>query len=370
MIYLDNNATTPVHPDVVNTMIPYFSEKYGNPSSVHMPGREAKKAIERAREQVAALINADPTEIYFTSGGTEANNLALRGMIGQSTHLVTGSTEHISILRTAGHLESRQGFIVSVCPVDKYGVIDKEIVLKNIRKDITVVSIMHANNETGTINPIKDLASAVKSVNGKALFHCDAVQSLGKLKLNVKDSYIDMMSLSAHKVYGPKGIGALYIRNGVKLNPQVTGGHQENDLRAGTENVPNIVGFGKACELAMDYKMTKISQMRADLMKKLLEIPGATVNGHPTNVLPNTLNMSFRVSSDLIIMNVSTKGVSVSAGSACESDKPNDSHVLKAMGIESNGGIRMSLGGFNTPDEIKSAGDILSTTIKGIRNIL
>jgi cysteine desulfurase len=376
-VYLDNNATTPIHPEVKDVMTNFLSEKFGNPSSIHWAGREAKKALEDAREKVAEIINAEPSEIVFTGSGTEANNMAIKGIAFQNLekkgHIITSSVEHPSVLNTCKYLE-KKGFEVTYLPVDSYGMIDPEDLKKSIKKNTILVSIMMANNEIGNIYPVKELASIAKENN--IPFHCDAVQSLGKIEVDVKKLGVDLLSISAHKIYAPKGVGALYIRKGLKIEPLITGGHQEKNRRGGTENMIGIVGFGKACEIAkkeMNEVAERVRRLRDKLEKGIMEkIPDVKLNGHPEKRVPTTLNVSFLyVEGESILLNLDMEGIAASSGSACTSGTLDPSHVLTAMGIShevAHGSIRFSLGRDTTEEDIDYVLEVLPPIIEKLRS--
>ena len=378
-VYLDHNATTPIAPEVLEAMLPFLTEKWGNPSSMHHFGGEIKKDIDEAREKVAALIGAEhPSEIIFTSGGSEADNLALRGGIeamGGFPHLITSRVEHAAVLGPAHYLEDR-GFRLSTIEVDSGG----NLQLEQLRAAVTsakssLVSIMWANNETGVISPIAEIADIVKSVGG--LFHTDAVQIVGKQPISVKDLPIDMLSLSGHKIHAPKGVGALYVRRGTKILPQILGGHQERGRRAGTENVAGIVALGVACELAqkqMKEAAEHERRLRDRLEKGVLETcPGARVNGDPATRLPNTTNISFEyVEGEAILLMLDDAGICASTGSACASGSLEPSHVLRAMDVPRtalHGSLRFSLSRYNTEDEIDYLLEKLPPIIQRLREL-
>jgi cysteine desulfurase len=359
LIYLDNAASTQVHKDVLGEMLPYLKEQYGNPSSIHRYGRLAHKAIEKARKQVALLINADPSEIIFTSGGTESNLTALYGISGKKPHsqIITSSIEHDAILEPCKKLE-KDGFSVIYLPVDFQGVVDLSALKNAISDNTCLVSIMYANNEVGTIEPISKIAQVCKEHN--LPFHTDAVQAVGKIPIDVKNLGVDLLSISSHKINGPKGIGALYIRGGIVIDPLILGGGQENGLRSGTENVANIVGFGKACEIAKMHLTENISHMkklRDDLINSILsEIPGVTLNGHPENRLPNNCHFTFLgVAGEDLIIKLDEHGIAASTGSACSMHTQKASHVLQAMSFsheQITGSLRLTVGLFNNSQEI------------------
>ena len=363
-VYLDHCATTPLHPDVLTAMLPFLRHSFGNPSSIHAVGRKAREAVEEARGKVAALIGANAAEIVFTSGGTEANNLAIQGVArarkDRGNHIVTSSIEHHAVLKTCQYLE-RNGFTVTYLPVDHHGIVNPEDVKKALTDKTILVSVMHANNEVGTIEPIDEIGriTAERGIS----FHTDAVQSAGKVPLNVKEMGVDLLSISAHKFHGPKGIGALYIREGVSIDPILHGGGQERDIRSGTENVASIAGLGKACELAREtvaVRMDEIRKMRDALQERIsAAVPGLTINGHPVSRLPNCLSVSVPgIMGETIVRDLDARGIAVSAGSACTSHSVEISHVLSAMGLPketAQGTVRLSLGIMNTPDEIEYA---------------
>lgn len=360
-IYMDHNATTPVHPAVLEAMLPYFTEFYGNASSVHTFGREARNGLEEARERIANLIGAQTSEIIFTSGGTESDNFAIEGAAYENTkkgkHIITSLIEHPAVLNTCKHLETH-GFEVNYLTVDKYGVIDLDELKDLIRDDTILLTIMHANNEVGTIQPMKEIGAIAKEKG--IILHTDAVQTTGKIPVNINELGIDLMSMSAHKLYGPKGIGALYMRKGTKVEPLIRGGHHERNRRGGTENVPGIVGFGKAAELAsasMETEGKRLWNLTEKLKNGLIEkLDYVYSNSHPVNRLPNTMNISFDyVEGESILLNLDMKGIAASTGSACSSGSLEPSHVLLALGIcaaTAQGTIRFSLGRANTEEDV------------------
>ena len=375
-IYLDHNATTPVHPEVLEAMLPFYKEGFGNASSIHSFGREAKVALEESREKVAKLLNTDPLEIYFTSGGTESDNLAVKGIAWanrkKGNHIITSKIEHHAILESCKYLE-REGFEVTYLPVDKYGLVEPDELKKNIRKETILVSIMHANNEVGTIEPIPELSKIAKE-NG-VYFHTDAVQSTGKIKIDVNSLGVDLLSLSAHKFYGPKGVGAIYIRRGVRLTPLAHGGHHEKARRAGTENVPGIVGLAKALEIAnrdMEKEDNRLKNLSERFFERITEkIPDVYLNGHPELRIPNTLNLSFKgVEGESIILSLDLKGIAVASGSACTSGTLEPSHVLSAMGVPpdlAQSSLRFSFGRSNTIDDIDYVVEVLPEIVSRLR---
>ncbi len=381
-IYLDTAASTPVADEVITEMLPYLKERYGNPSSIHKFGRETSRAINLARKRVMEMIGASsPREITFTSGGTEANNLALKGMakhikskMPEKNMIITSSIEHDAVLEPCKDLEDR-GFITMQLPVTGEGLIRPSELKNLISNDVALVSIMYANNEVGTIQPIKELVEIAHQAG--ALFHTDAVQAAGKLPLNAKDLGVDMMSLSSHKINGPKGVGALYIRSNLKILPIIHGGGQEWYLRSGTENVPGIVGFGKACELAtkrMRQYQEHVAGLRDYLVERVIkEIPRSRLNGLRTERIPNNAHFTFfGVNGEDLIIKLDENGVAASTGSACSVKKQKQSHVLKAMGFsyeEITGSLRLSLGMHNTKDEVDRAVDVLLSVVKELREL-
>lgn len=361
-IYLDHSATTPVDPQVAELMMKYYTEYYGNPSSVHFFGRQVKKAIEEARVQVASLIGANPAEITFTSGGTEADNLAIQGAAksraGKGKHLITSAIEHHAVLDTFKYL-AKNGYELTILPVDEEGLIRVEDVAKALRPDTILISIMHANNEVGSIQPIAEIGRIAREKG--ILFHVDAVQSLGKIPIDVKDLNVDLLTMSSHKIYGPKGVGALYIRKGVRISPLVFGGSQERKVRSGTENAPGIVGFGKACELAqerMAEENKELLRLRDKLMDGIVSrIDKVKINGpRGDKRLTNNVNVSINyVEGESLLLSLDMLGIAGSSGSACTSGSLDPSHVLLAMGLThevAHGSLRLSLGRQNTDEDI------------------
>ena len=379
-IYLDNNATTPVHPEVLDAMMPYLKEDFGNPSSIHQFGRKVRVKIDEARENIAAAISADPSEIIFTSGGSESDNFAIKGYAwanrkNGSGHIIASSIEHPAVIETCRCLE-KEGFRVTYLPVDKDGMVNPSDVENAIEKNTILISIHHSNNEVGTIEPIEEIGKIVKSKG--IILHTDAVQSLGKVPIDINNLRVDLLSISAHKLYGPKGVGAIYIRRGIKnMYPLISGGSQEMKIRAGTENVAGIIGFGKACEIAVsDIKeeSARITSLRDRLQSLIMEkIPDIKLNGHPVNRLPNTLNISFEsAEGEAIAINLDLEGVAASTGSACSSGAVEPSHVLLAMGIPLEtiyGSVRFSLGRGNTIEDVNYVIDILPSIVKRVRGI-
>lgn len=372
-IYLDYNATTPVDPRVLEAIIPFMKEEFGNPSSMHSFGRRGKAALDDSREQVAELLGARPKEIVFTSGGSESNNFAIKGVaLGlreKGNHLVTTQVEHSSVIETFRFLES-QGFRVTYLGVDKYGLVDLKELKEAITDGTILISVMSANNETGVIMPIKEIVEIVKEK--KVIFHTDAIQAVGKIDINLNNLPIDLLSLSGHKLYGPKGIGALFIRDGVKLITLVHGGGQERGRRSGTENVAGIVGLGKACEIIKED--TGIKELRDELYEGILKrIGGIKLNGHPEKRLSNTLNLSFGgVEGESLVMNLDIEGIAVSTGSACSEGNVEPSHVLLAMGLSKElaiSSLRFSLGRFTEKGDIERVVEVLPGIVRRIREI-
>lgn len=377
MIYLDYNATTPTDPRVVEAMLPYFTEVYANPSSIHSPGQEARKAVEEAREKLARLLNVDVKEVYFTSGGTEADNIAIKGVAfrqDKRKKIITSVVEHHAVLTTCEYM-AKFGYEVVKIPVDQYGIIDLNFLKDKVDDNTLIVSIMHANNEIGTIEPIAE-AARIAHTSG-AIFHTDAVQTVGKLPIDIKTMEIDMLSLSGHKFYGPKGVGALIARKGIRFDPLSHGGHHERKKRAGTENVPGIVGLGKACELAkteMKTEEERIKRLRDKLWDGInSRISDLKLNGHPEKRLANTLNFSVRyVEGESLLLNLDLQGISVSSGSACTSGSLEPSHVLLAMGIPheiAHGSLRLSLGRFTKEEEIDRVVEVLPGIVEKLRTM-
>ena len=376
MIYLDNAASTQIHNDVLNSMLPYLKEQYGNPSSIHRYGRLTRKAIHKARKQIASLINADPAEILITSGGTESNNTALVGISSQfpDSQIITSSIEHDAILEPCKKLNSK-GFQVNYLPVDKFGMIDTSDLENIISKKTSLVSVMFGNNEVGTIQPISEIAKLCHE--NEIIFHTDAVQAVGKIPIDVKELGIDLLSISSHKLHGPKGIGALYIRDGVKIDPIILGGGQEFRLRSGTENVASIVGFGKACEIAQNHLIENnllIKKLQNLLIVRILdEIPEVTFNGHSESRLSNNTHFTFLgVNGEDLIIKLDEYGIAASTGSACSVNTQKASHVLESMGFsleQITGSLRLTVGIFNTENEINETVDILKKTVKELRAV-
>ncbi|MCK4224435.1 MAG: cysteine desulfurase NifS [candidate division Zixibacteria bacterium] len=377
-IYLDHAATTPVRSEVLEAMLPYFKEKFGNASSIHGFGREVKVALEEAREKVAQIIGASPSQIFFTSGGTESDNLAIKGTAlanrKKGKHIITSKIEHHAILESCKFLE-KEGFEVTYLPVNFQGLVDPEDLRKAIRDDTTLVSIMYANNEVGTIQPIEKLSKIAKEKG--VYFHTDAVQAVGKIPTEVQKLNVDMLSMSGHKIYGPKGVGAIYIRKGVRITPLSHGGHHERSRRAGTENVPTIVGFAKALELTvgeMENQNKHLRNLTEAFYKKLIEsIPDVVLHGDLNRRIPNTLNLSFKgVEGESVILSLDMKGVAVASGSACTSETLEPSHVLSAMGVApeiAQGAIRFSFGRDNTMEDVEYVAGILPEIVQRLRSM-
>ena len=376
MIYLDNAASTQIHDDVLNSMLPFLKEQYGNPSSIHRYGRLTRKAIHKARKQIASLINADPAEILITSGGTESNNMALVGISSQfpSSQIITSSIEHDAILEPCKKLYSN-GFQVDYLSVDKFGMIDVSDLQNIISKKTSLVSVMFGNNEVGTIQPIKEISKICHE--HQIRFHTDAVQAVGKIPVDVKELGIDLLSISSHKLHGPKGIGALYIKDGVKINPIILGGGQEFRLRSGTENVASIVGFGQACEIAQNNLVENsisIKKLQELLIKKVLdEIPQVTFNGHLESRLSNNAHFTFLgVNGEDLIIKLDEHGIAASTGSACSVNTQKASHVLESMGFsleQITGSLRLTVGIFNTENEINETVNILKKVVEELRAV-
>ncbi len=412
-VYLDNSATTPVDPAVVEAMLPYLMGKFGNASSIHFFGQEARAAVDKARHQVAALINARPNEIVFTSGGTEANNLAIRGLVQSAgvspsardksrtlnPHIITSAIEHSAVLNVCEDLE-KHGISVTYLPVYENGVVRIEDVREAITDDTALISIMTANNEIGTIQPVVEIGRFVKSLreSGKKIwFHTDAVQAAGKMPVDVEETGCDLLSMSAHKIYAPKGVGALYVRRGVRLHPQNIGGHQERERRGGTESVPNIVAFGKACEMAhadlvsatpsgvscgelssaekhVNASLLQIRALRDRFENAVAEtIPDLVFNGDRENRLPNISNISFcSIEGEGLLINLDMQGIAVSTGSACSSGSLEPSPVIRALGRNdelARGAIRFSFGRYNTDEDVDQLIGLLPVAVENLRRL-
>ena len=376
MIYLDNAASTQIHEDVLISMLPYLKEQYGNPSSIHRYGRMSRKAIEKARKQIALLINAEPSEILLTSGGTESNNTVLSGigMKNIPSRIVTSSIEHDAILEPCKKL-SQNGLEIKYLPVDKFGMIGLSELKNSISDNTCLVSIMFGNNEVGTVQKISEISQICHEK--KIPFHTDAVQAIGKIHIDVKELGIDLLSISSHKLHGPKGIGALYIKNGIPIDPVILGGGQEHGLRSGTENVANIVGFGKACEIAknnLSKNMAYVIKLRDLLIDRVLdEIPEVTLNGDPESRLPNNAHFTFLgVNGEDLIIKLDEYGIAASTGSACSVNTQRASHVLQAMGFsheQITGSLRLTLGIFNNEKEIQETINSLKKIVEELRSV-
>lgn len=376
-IYLDNNATTKPAPEVVEAMLPFLRERYGNPSSIHRFGGMVRKHVDRAREQVAALLGAKPGEIYFTSCGTESDNMAIRGFVdehGSLSRLLTSSVEHPAVRNLSGTLQKR-GTPVAEIGVDAEGMLDTDALEAAAVDEHTLATFMWANNETGVVFPIREIAEAVKARGGHV--HTDAVQAVGKVPIDVREVPIDMLSLSGHKLHAPKGVGAIYIREKTKTAPLLVGGHQEDGMRAGTENVAYIVGLGKACELAAGHLADedgRVRGMRDRLERELLErCPGAKLNGHREHRLPNTLNISFEyIEGEAILLLLDEKHIAASSGSACTSGSLEPSHVMRAMGIPytfAHSSTRFSLSRYTTDEEIDTVVEAMPDIVSYLRSL-
>jgi cysteine desulfurase len=377
-IYLDNAATTQMKPEVLEAILPFMIDKFGNPSSIHSFGRETRSVIDRAREKVAELIGARDQEIIFTSGGSESDNLALLGVAfalkNKGRHIITSSIEHHAVYDTCKFLKS-SGFEVTYLPVDSDGIVRVDEFKRVLRDDTILVSIMHANNEVGVIQPIQEIGEITKEKG--ILFHTDAVQTVGNIPVNVKELNVDLLSMSAHKFYGPKGVGALYVRRGIKLVPHIHGGAQEKNRRAGTENVAGIVGLAKALELAVsdfDNEIPRISALRDKLISGIeAKIDGVKLNGHRTKRLPGNVNFSFQyIEGESILLNLDLNGIAASSGSACTSGSLEPSHVLLAMGLSheiAHGSVRFTLGHFNTDEDVNYVLHVLPGIIQKLREM-
>lgn len=377
-IYMDHSATTPVAQEVLEAMLPYFSLRFGNASSLHSFGLEAKEALEESREKVAVLLGANPEEVIFTSGGTESDNLALLGIAHRNAklgkHIITSSVEHPAILETCRRLE-KEGFSVTYLPVNRDGSIEITALEEAIRPDTILISVMHANNEVGTIQPIEEIGrlAAEKDI----YLHTDAVQSVGKIPTNVDDLGVDLLSLSGHKLYGPKGVGALYIRKGTKLESIISGGGHERGLRSGTENVAGIVGLGRAADLAreeMAAEGMRLTQLRDRLARLVLEkVKYAWVNGGMKKRLPGSLNFGFSyVEGESLLLYLDSKGIAVSTGSACSSHKLEPSHVLLSLGLkpeQCHGSLRITMGRSNTREEVDYVAESISEAVERFRGM-
>ncbi len=377
-IYLDYAATTPTHPEVVNAMLQYMSDSFGNPSSVYSYGQEARTAIEEARTKVASLIGAQKEEIIFTSSGSEADNMAIKGIVlanrSRGNHIITTSIEHHAVLETCKFLEEKN-LQITYLPVDRFGMVSVDQVKKAITRQTILISIMHANNEIGTIQPISDIGNLAREAG--VYFHTDAVQTLGHIPVNVNDLKVDLLSASAHKFYGPKGVGFLYLRKGTRILPLIHGGEQEKGRRAGTENVSGIVGLGKALELVgkeIDQEAARLTNLRRRLIEGLLStLSGVRLNGHPEARLPNNVNVSIAgLDGENLVLSLDREGICLSTRSACNSSSLTSSHVLQAIGLqpeEAYGSIRLTMGKWTTGEDIKYVLEIIPKTVKKLRNM-
>lgn len=376
-IYMDHAATTPLDGRVLEAMTPFLKEKFGNPSSAHSFGREVRKAVEEAREQMAYLLGAKPEEIYFTSGGTEADNLAIVGtamaLRDRGNHIITTSVEHHAVLDTCLALKD-DGFEVTVLPVDEFGMVDPDVVREAMQERTILISVMYANNEVGTIQPVEEIGKIARENN--VLFHIDAVQAVGNLPVNVENLNVDMLALSAHKFYGPKGVGLLFIREGTKVNRLTQGGGQERGIRAGTENIPGIIGMAKAMEIAygeLEQSIFRMKIIRERLIQGCLEMEEVKLNGHPTQRLPGNVNLSFEyIEGEALLLSLDYKGVAASSGSACSSGSMNPSHVLLATGMSeqtARGAIRFSLGRHNTVEEADYVLQVIKESVEKLRSM-
>ena len=375
-IYFDHAATTPVDARVLEKMLPYFTENFGNANSQHGYGRRAVTAVDAARDTIARQIHAKPSEIYFTSGGTESDNWAIRGaahaLRGKGRHLIVSAIEHPAMLVTAKEL-AKEGFDVTFAPVDEYGTVDLEKLKASVREDTIFIGVMTANNEVGTVQPIAELSAFARSRG--IVFFTDAVQAAGSLAINVNDPAVDMLAISSHKFYGPKGVGVLYIRSGLKMGKLITGGHQERSMRGGTTNVAGVVGMAEALKLAqqdMRERAEYVSGLRDRFIRRVLhEIPYVRLNGHPSNRLPGNANFSFRyIEGESLLFSLDLAGIAVSSGSACSSGSLEPSHVLLAMGLkegEAHGSIRFSFGKDNTVEQVDFAVDRLKEIVVKLR---
>ena len=375
-VYMDHGATSPVREEVLEAMLPFYKDLYGNPSSVHARGREVRSSFEEAREKVARALGSSAEEIYFTSGGTESNNISLRGAAkkhGPSGHIITSSVEHHAVLDVCHDLE-KDGYRVTYLPVDKDGLIDPQAVEDAITSGTFIISIMAANNEIGTIQPIAEIGRIADRHN--LLFHTDAVQVVGQLPVDVNEMKVDLLSLSAHKFNGPKGVGALYKRKGVKLNPLYRGGGQEGKLRPGTENVPGVIGLARALELSVEEipeKKEKLELLRDKLIEGLLEIDDVILNGHRKKRLPGNVNVSFKyIEGESILLSLDMQGIAASSGSACSSGSLEPSHVLSAIGLDhhaAHGSIRFTMGRGNSEDDIDYLLSKIPAVVENLRRI-
>ncbi|BDU49723.1 cysteine desulfurase NifS [Haliovirga abyssi] len=377
-VYFDNNATTKVDERVFEAMLPYFVDNYGNPSSIHRVGQKVRKKIEDSRDIISNLLKINPNELIFTSCGTESNNIAIKGVAraykNRGKHIITSVIEHPSVLNTCKALE-KEGFEVSYIPIDDKGIVNLEKLKEAIREDTILISIMHGNNEIGTVQPIKEIGAIAKE--NKIFFHVDAVQTIGKMELNIKENNISLLSFSGHKFYGPKGIGGLYVKNGIKLEKVLTGGHQERNRRPGTENVASIVGMTKALELSyenMEEESKREKELRNYFEEEIVKkIPELILNGDREKRLPGTSSVTIKfVEGESILLNLDFKGIAVSSGSACTSGSLEPSHVVLALGVpmeHAHGTIRFSLGRYNTKEEVDYVLEVLPPIVEKIRSM-
>jgi cysteine desulfurase len=378
MRYMDHSATSPVNPEVLEEMLPYFNQSFGNASTLYALGREARTAMENARKQVASLIGAQPEEIYFTSGGTESDNMAIKGVVSKlknkGNHIITSAIEHPAVEETCKYLE-KEGYKVTYLPVYEDGIVKVSDVEEAITSETILITVMHANNEIGTIQPVAEIGALAREKG--IYFHTDAVQSVGKIPVNVEDMNVDLLSISSHKLYGPKGVGALYIRKGVQIQPLIHGGGHERGMRPGTENIPGIVGLGKACQIAeenLEKNMEYVSSLRDQLIEGVLgKIEQSYLNGHPTKRLPNNANFRFTgIEGESLVLQLDAKGINASTGSACSSKKLEPSHVLMAIGlkeVDAHGSLRISLGTENTPQDIDYTIDAIEEVVERLRSM-
>ncbi len=375
-VYMDHGATTPVREEVLEAMLPFFKEQYGNPSSVHSKGREVRNAVEEAREKTASALGASPGEIYFTSGGTESNNIVLRGAAKKHEgfgHIITSAIEHHAVLDVCRDLE-KEGHRVTFLPVDKYGRLDPSTVEDAITPETFIISIMAANNEIGTLQPLEEIGAIAAKHN--IIFHTDAVQVVGQLPVDLKKMQVDFLSLSAHKFNGPKGVGALYKRKGIKIDPLYRGGGQEGKLRPGTENVPGVIGLARALELSVEeipHKINTLQSLRDKLIEGLLKIDEVVLNGHPEERLPGNVNVSFKyIEGEAILLSLDMEGIAASSGSACSSGSLDPSHVLSAIGLDhqtAHGSVRFSLGRGNSETDIDYVLEKVPAVVDRLRRI-
>ncbi len=375
-VYMDHGATTPVREEVLEAMLPFFKEQYGNPSSVHSKGREVRNAVEEAREKTASALGASPGEIYFTSGGTESNNIVLRGAAKKHEgfgHIITSAIEHHAVLDVCRDLE-KEGHRVTFLPVDKYGRLDPSTVEDAITPETFIISIMAANNEIGTLQPLEEIGAIAAKHN--IIFHTDAVQVVGQLPVDLKKMQVDFLSLSAHKFNGPKGVGALYKRKGIKIDPLYRGGGQEGKLRPGTENVPGVIGLAQALELSVEeipHKINTLQSLRDKLIEGLLKIDEVVLNGHPEERLPGNVNVSFKyIEGEAILLSLDMEGIAASSGSACSSGSLDPSHVLSAIGLDhqtAHGSVRFSLGRGNSETDIDYVLEKVPAVVDRLRRI-